>query len=97
PGLLLVLALVGFGTKAGLMPLHVWLPQTYPAVPGHLAAVLSGSLSELGIYGLLRTLSFLGPPAAWWAWLLIGVGIISGVLGILLANAQRDLRRLLAY
>jgi len=96
-GVLLLLALVGFGTKAGFMPLHVWLPETYPAVPGHVAAVLSGVMSKTGIYGLLRTLTFLEGPPAWWAWLLIGVGLTSGVLGILAAQAQRDLRRLLAY
>jgi len=95
--LLLVLAVIGFGTKAGFMPLHVWLPETYPAVPGPVAAVLSGVMSKTGIYGLLRTLTFLGPPPIWWAWLLIAIGLVSGVLGILGAQAQRDLRRLLAY
>jgi hydrogenase-4 component B len=95
--LLLMLALVGFGAKAGFMPLHVWLPETYPAVPGHVAAVLSGVMSKAGIYGLLRTLTFLETPPVWWAWVLIGVGLVSGVLGILGAQAQRDLRRLLAY
>ncbi len=95
--LLFLLALIGFGTKAGLMPFHVWLPETYPAAPSHVSAVMSGVLSKTGIYGLLRVLTFLGPPPAWWAWLLIGLGLVSGIGGVLFALAQQDLKRLLAY
>lgn len=96
-GLLFVLALVGFGTKAGLMPVHVWLPEAHPAAPSHVSAVMSGVMIKTGIYGLVRTLTFLGAPPVWWGWLLCGVGLLSGVFGILFALAQRDLKRILAY
>jgi hydrogenase-4 component B len=96
-GLLFVLAVVGFGTKAGFMPLHVWLPEAHPAAPSHVSAVMSAVMIKTGIYGLLRTLTLIGPPEAWWGWLLMGVGGASAVFGILYALAQRDLKRLLAY
>ncbi|MBI3839302.1 MAG: oxidoreductase [Planctomycetia bacterium] len=95
--LLFLLALVGFGTKAGLMPLHVWLPEAYPVAPSYVSAVMSGAMSKLGIYGLLRVLMFLSDVQPWWGWLLIGAGAISGILGILSALGQSDLKRLLAY
>lgn len=96
-GVLFVLALVGFGSKAGIMPLHVWLPEAHPAAPSHVSAVMSGVMIKTGIYGLLRMLTILGPPPAWWAWTLIGVGAVSGIMGVLFAVAQNDLKRLLAY
>ena len=96
-GFLFVLALVGFGTKAGFMPFHVWLPEAHPAAPSHVSAVMSGIMIKTGIYGLLRTLTLLGPLPAWTGWLLIAVGATSGVLGVLFALAQHDLKRLLAY
>jgi formate hydrogenlyase subunit 3/multisubunit Na+/H+ antiporter MnhD subunit len=95
--LLFLLAVVGFGTKAGFMPLHVWLPEAHPAAPSHVSAVMSGVMIKTGIYGLLRVLTFLGPPPEWWGWLLIAIGLASGVFGILFALAQHDLKRLLAY
>ena len=95
--LLFLLAIVGFGAKAGFMPLHVWLPDAHPAAPSHVSALMSGVMVKTGIYGILRTLSLLPVPPAWWGWLLIGIGIFSGVFGILFALAQRDLKRLLAY
>ena len=79
------------------MPLHVWLPEAHPAAPSHVSALMSGVMIKMGIYGLLRALTFLGPPSAWWGWMLIGVGLTSGVLGVLFALAQHDLKRLLAY
>ncbi|MFA6108045.1 MAG: proton-conducting transporter membrane subunit [Candidatus Latescibacterota bacterium] len=96
-GVLFLLALVGFGTKAGFVPLHVWLPEAHPAAPSHVSAVMSGVMIKTGIYGLLRVLTFLGPPPAWWGWTMVAVGIVSGVLGVLFALAQHDLKRLLAY
>ncbi|MBI5238932.1 MAG: hypothetical protein HY926_00525 [Elusimicrobia bacterium] len=92
-----LLALVGFGTKAGFMPMHVWLPEAHPAAPSHVSAVMSGVMIKTGIYGLLRVLSLLGAPPAWWGWCLLAVGAVSGVLGVLFALAQHDLKRLLAY
>ncbi len=94
---LFVLALVGFGTKAGFLPLHVWLPEAHPVAPSHVSAVMSGVMIKMGIYGLVRTLTYLGPPPVWWAWTLLAIGLTSGILGILLAQAQRDLKRMLAY
>ena len=91
------LALVGFGTKAGVWPLHVWLPEAHPAAPSHVSAVMSGVMLKLGIYGLLRTVLWLGPPPTQWGIALVLVGIVSSVAGVLHALAQHDLKRLLAY
>ncbi|MBI4564213.1 MAG: hypothetical protein HY716_05925 [Planctomycetes bacterium] len=96
-GLFFVLALVGFGTKAGFMPLHVWLPDAHPAAPSHVSALMSGVMIKTGVYGLVRALTFLGPLPAWWGWTLLVVGLTSGLLGVLFALAQHDLKRLLAY
>ncbi|HEY3322482.1 MAG TPA: proton-conducting transporter membrane subunit [Planctomycetota bacterium] len=92
-----VLALIGFGTKAGFMPLHVWLPEAHPAAPSHVSALMSGVLLKTGVYGLVRTITYLGIPPAWWGWLLVGIGLTSGVLGVLFALAQHDIKRMLAY
>ena len=95
--IMFLLAVVGFGTKAGFMPFHVWLPYAHPAAPSHVSAVMSGVMIKTGIYGLVRALTLLGMPPAWWCWVLIGIGAVSGVLGVLFALAQHDLKRLLAY
>ena len=95
--LFFLLAIIGFGTKAGFMPLHVWLPEAHPAAPSHVSALMSGVMIKTGIYGLIRVLTFLGPPPVWWGWLLVGIGLSSGILGVLFALAQHDLKRLLAY
>lgn len=97
PGLLFLLAVLGFGTKAGFMPLHVWLPEAHPAAPTHVSALMSGVMIKTGIYGLVRMLTLLGPPPMWWGWVLCGIGLCSGILGILFALAQSDLKRVLAY
>ncbi len=94
---LFILALVGFGTKAGFMPLHVWLPEAHAAAPSHVSAVMSGVMIKTGIYGLLRMLTLLGTPPAWWGWTLLIVGAVSGVMGILMSLTQHDLKRVLAY
>ena len=96
-GTVFVLALIGFGTKAGLMPMHVWLPEAHPAAPSHVSAVMSGVMIKTGIYGIVRIVSFLGCPPSWWGWTLVAMGAVSGILGILFALAQRDLKRMLAY
>jgi hydrogenase-4 component B len=92
-----VLAVVGFGTKAGIIPSHVWLPEAHPAAPSHVSALMSGVMIKTGIYGILRILAFLGPVQSWWGWALIAIGLLSGILGVLFALAQHDLKRLLAY
>lgn len=90
-------ALLGFGSKAGLMPLHIWLPAAHANAPSHVSALLSGVMLKMGIYGLLRVLSFFPSRPLWWGGLLLGMGLVSALLGIALASAQRDLKRLLAY
>jgi len=92
-----VLALMGFGLKSGLMPLHIWLPTSHAMAPSHVSAIMSGVIIKMGIYGLVRITSlFPHPPMAWGLSLLL-LGIASGVLGIVYAIAQRDLKRMLAY
>lgn len=96
-GLVLLLALVGFGAKAGIVPFHFWLPGAHAAAPSHVSALLSGVMLKMGIYGILRVLSLLGPAPAWFGWTLFGLGLASGVLGVLWALNQEDLKRVLAY
>ena len=92
-----VLGLIGFGTKAGLYPLHVWMPPVYAAAPGPLPAISSGMMIKVGVYGMVRLLVVLGGVPAWCAWLLLALGAAAGVLGMLFALSQRDLKRILAY
>jgi hydrogenase-4 component B len=93
----LTLALLGFGLKAGIVPLHFWLPEAHAAAPSHVSAVFSGVMIKTGIYGLLRVLLLLGGAPAWWGWTVLSLGVVSGVLGVLWALTQHDLKRLLAY
>ena len=86
-----------FGAKAGFLPLHVWLPEAHPAAPSHVSAVMSGVMIKTGIYGLLRVTLMLGTPPLWWGWAMLLIGAVSGILGVLYALAQPDLKRLLAY
>lgn len=95
--ILFVLAVVGFGSKAGFIPMHVWLPEAHPAAPSHVSALMSGVMIKTGIYGLLRALTLLGAPHATWGWALVVIGLASGLFGIILALAQNDIKRLLAY
>ena len=94
---LFVLALVAFGTKAGVMPLHIWLPHAHPAAPAPVSAVLSGLVVKVGVFGLLRFLPMLPPLPSWSGGVLLALGAVSGVVGVLYALAQHDLKRLLAY
>ncbi len=91
------LALLGFGLKAGLMPLHFWLPSAHANAPCHVSAIMSGVLIKMGIYGLVRITGLLPEPPLAWGGLLLILGGISGVLGVVFALAQHDLKRLLAY
>jgi formate hydrogenlyase subunit 3/multisubunit Na+/H+ antiporter MnhD subunit len=94
---LLLLALLGFGTKAGLAPLHVWLAEAHPVAPSHVSAMLSAVLLKCGVYGLLRTLLIVRgvPPAA--GWTLLALGAVSALLGAANLLATSDLKRSLAY
>lgn len=92
-----LLALCGFGLKAGFIPLHVWLPEAHPAAPSQVSAVMSGVMIKAGIYGLIRVLGFLLPWQEWWGWTLLIIGAFSCLLGALFALAQHELKRVLAY
>jgi len=94
---LFVLALIGFGFKAGLMPLHVWLPGAHANAPSHVSAVMSGVMLKMGIYGLVRMTALLPAGATWWGPALLAAGAVSSVAGIAFATGQRDLKRILAY
>jgi formate hydrogenlyase subunit 3/multisubunit Na+/H+ antiporter MnhD subunit len=96
-GLIFVLAVVGFGAKAGFVPFHVWLPEAHPAAPSHVSALMSGVMIKLGLYGVLRFLTFLGEPAPWWGPTLAGLGLVTGLVGVALGLQQRDMKRVLAY
>jgi formate hydrogenlyase subunit 3/multisubunit Na+/H+ antiporter MnhD subunit len=93
-----LLALVGFGAKAGLVPLHVWLPEAHPAAPSPVSALLSAVMLKTAVYGLLRvTLDLIGSPLWWWGVVVLVLGLISALGGIVFAAVQTDMKRLLAY
>jgi hydrogenase-4 component B len=92
-----LLGVVGFGLKAGVMPLHVWLPGAHANAPSHVSALMSGVLIKVGIYGLMRLTSFFPHPPLWWGGLVLALGLVSGILGVAFAIGQHDLKRLLAY
>lgn len=96
-GAAFVLALVGFGVKAGVIPLHVWLPLAHPAAPSHVSALMSGVMLKTAIYGLLRLLGGLGPVQPWWGILLLVLAAVTALLGVIYALMEHDLKRLLAY
>ena len=96
--LALVLVLLGTGAKAGLVPLHAWLPEAHPAAPSHVSALMSGVMTKVAVYAFLRIgFDLLGPPRWWVAVAVLGLGGITAVLGVLYALMQNDLKRLLAY
>lgn len=93
-----LLALIGFGSKAGIVPLHIWLPSAHPAAPSHVSALMSGVMLKVAIYGFIRVIFyFLGAPALWWGILLITIASLSAILGVLYALMEHDLKRLLAF
>jgi hydrogenase-4 component B len=93
-----LLALVGFGAKAGLVPLHVWLPEAHPAAPSPVSALMSGVMLKMAVYGVLRAaFDLLGEPEWWWGLVLLAVGLFSAVYGVVFAAAQTDMKRLLAW
>ncbi|MFO1153896.1 MAG: hydrogenase 4 subunit B [Rhodospirillales bacterium] len=96
--LVLILVLLGAGSKAGAVPLHVWLPLAHPAAPSHVSALMSGVMTKVAVYGLIRVIFDLaGPPAWWWSVLVLVIGGSTAILGVLYALMQHDLKRLLAY
>ena len=85
--------------KAGLFPMHVWLPEAHPAAPSHVSALMSGVMIKTGVYGILRITAALGdlPELRTTGLILLGAGIVTGLWGVMLAAAQNDVKRLLAY
>ena len=96
--LVLVLVLIGAGSKAGLAPLHVWLPLAHPAAPSHVSALMSGVMTKVAVYGFIRVLfDLIGAPQWWWGLIVLVAGGLTAVLGVLFALIQTDLKRVLAY
>jgi hydrogenase-4 component B len=97
-GLVLALTLLGAGSKAGLAPLHIWLPLAHPAAPSHVSALMSGVMTKVAVYGFIRVLfDLMGQPAYWWSLAPLTLGATTAVLGILFATIETDLKKLLAY
>jgi formate hydrogenlyase subunit 3/multisubunit Na+/H+ antiporter MnhD subunit len=93
-----LLALFGFGAKAGLVPLHVWLPEAHPAAPSPVSALMSGVMLKTAVYGVLRVTFDLLPAAAWWWGLVpVSIGLFSALYGVVFAAVQTDMKRLLAW
>jgi len=93
-----LLAFIGFGTKAGIVPLHLWLPKAHPIAPSPVSALMSGVMLKTAIYGFVRLVfDLMGGGPSWWGYLVLAAGAVSGVLGVLYAIAEHDLKRLLAY
>jgi len=97
-GAVFLLFLFGFGVKAGLVPLHIWLPEAHPVAPSNVSALMSGIVIKTGIYGMARVFfDFYGPPPLWMGTLVLGLGVASALLGVLYALMEHDLKRLLAW
>ncbi len=92
-----LLILIGCGSKAGILPFHIWLPYAHPAAPSHVSAVMSGVMIKIGIYGIVRFYLLLAPTAVIFGQITIVLGILSGILGVVYALGQHDIKRLLAY
>lgn len=91
-------ALIGFGAKAGIIPLHIWLPRAYPAAPSHAAALMSGVMIKTAVYGLCRFfMDFIGVESVWWGYTLLVLAAVTAFLGVLYALMENDLKKLLAY
>ncbi len=91
-------ALVGFGAKAGIVPLHIWLPQAHPAAPSNVSALMSGVMIKTAVFMMIRIFfDFLGAGVAWWGYLVLAIGVISAILGILYAVVESDIKRMLAF
>ncbi|MFM2477229.1 hydrogenase 4 subunit B [Celerinatantimonas sp. MCCC 1A17872] len=96
--IIFLLAFFGFGAKAGMLPLHGWLPRAHPAAPSHASAMMSGVMVKIGIFGIIKVgVDLLGAEQAWWGVVVLAFGAVSSVLGVLYALAEHDIKRLLAY
>jgi hydrogenase-4 component B len=96
--IIFVLSIIGFGTKAGIVPLHTWLPRAHPAAPSNISALMSGVMIKTGIYGFIRIcVDVMGRGPEWWGITIIVIGAVSSILGVLYALMEHDLKRLLAY
>jgi hydrogenase-4 component B len=96
--MIFIFALIGFGVKAGIIPLHTWIPHAYAVAPPHIAALMSGLMVKMGIYGFLRiAMDVLGQGPEWWGIAVISVGAVSALLGILYGLVENDLKVFLAY
>jgi hydrogenase-4 component B len=93
-----VLAFLGFGAKAGMVPLHFWTPDTYAAAPSHISALMSSVMKKTAIYGILRVcVDLVGGPVLWWGFTVLTFGVLSAVFGAFYALAEKDIKRLLAF
>lgn len=92
-----LLFLVGFGLKAGIFPLHIWMPSSYHSAPDHVSAFMSGAVSKMGVYGIIRVVSCMESGIHTMGVILLVVGIVTGIWGVILATLQSDMKRLLAY
>jgi len=96
--LIFILAFLGFGAKAGMVPLHIWMPSTYAAAPSHITGLMAGVMKKTAIYGILRIcVDCLGLSMLWWALLVLLFGLASAVIGVIYALAEKDIKRMLAY
>ena len=95
--IIFALMFVGFGTKAGFMPFHTWLPKAHPAAPSHVSGMMSGIMIKVGIYGIMRIIVLIGKPSEFSAYILLSVALASSVAGIIYAVVQHDLKKILAY
>lgn len=95
--ILFILFFAGFGIKAGFFPLHTWLPRAHPAAPSPISAIMSGVMIKTGIYGILRVLSWTGTPSFFISYFVLIIALLSGIIGVIYAIAQHDLKKLLAY
>jgi hydrogenase-4 component B len=97
-GVVFLLFFAGFGVKAGIIPLHIWLPEAHPVAPSNISAIMSGIVIKTGIYGMARVFfDFFGTPPLWMGTLVLGIAVVTALLGVLYALMEHDLKRLLAY
>ena len=96
--IIFLLLLIGFSTKAGVVPLHIWLPYAHPQAPSYISSIMSGAMIKIAIYGMIRFfVTLLGPGPAWWGALILVLGVISCLVGVIYALMDHDLKKLLAY